>query len=114
MAANPDGDALNNLAEYALGGVPTNGNDAAGILPAIGDVNGSVLEYIHRRRSNHIELGLSYWVERNTNLVSGTWTTNGVSISGIAPAETGFETVTNEIPTGTEAEQFIRLQVQSL
>ncbi len=114
MGANPDGDALNNLAEYALGGSPTNGTVAAGILPSMGAVNGSVLEYIHRRRTNHVELGLSYWVERNTNLVSGTWTTNGVSISGTAPAETGFETVTNEISTSAEDEQFVRLKIESL
>ena len=111
--ANPDEDALNNLSEYALGGNPTNGTVAAGILPALGNVDRSVFEYIHRRRTNHVELGLSYWVERNTNLVSGTWTTNGVSISGTTAAETGFETVTNYISTSVEDEQFVRLNIIS-
>jgi len=114
LEANPDGDVLNNLAEYALGGVPTNGTIAAGILPTVGALNGSVFEYIYRRRTNHVELGLSYWVERNTNLVSGTWTTNDISFRGTAPAETGFETVTNEILTRTESEQYIRLKIQSM
>ena len=112
MTANPDGDALDNLAEYALGGNPTNAADI-GILPAMGAVNVSVLEYIHRQRSDHAARGLTYSVEATTNMVSGTWTTNGVSITGSAPAEIGFESVTNEISTSTEPEQFIRLKIIS-
>ncbi len=114
MTADPDFDIRDNLYEYAIGGNPTSSVEAAGILPIIGNANGSVFEYIHRRRTNHAALGLSYSVERTTNLVSGTWTTNGVSISGTAPAETGFEAVTNEIPTSSETEQFIRLKIKSM
>lgn len=111
--ADPDFDTRDNLLEYALGGNPTNANDA-GILPTIGNTDRSVFEYIHRRRTDRVSRGLDYIVERNTNLISGTWTTNGVSISGTAPAETGIETVTNEISTSTEPEQFIRLKIQSM
>ncbi|VGO22330.1 polysaccharide lyase family 8 super-sandwich domain-containing protein [Pontiella sulfatireligans] len=114
LLANPDGDSLNNLAEYALGGVPTNGTVSSGILPVIGSIDASFFEYIHRRRTNATALGLAYIVERNTNLVSGTWTTNGVSETGFAPAETGFEIVTNEVPTDVEPHQYIRLKIKSM
>jgi hypothetical protein len=113
MTADPDVDGLNNLGEFALGGVPTNGTDAATLFPTIGKVDNSVFEYIHRRRTDAAEVGLIYTVECSTNLISGMWTTNGIVISGTAPADTGFETVTNEIGTTSEPKQFIRLKIIS-
>jgi len=50
-------------------------------------------------------------VERNTNLVAGTWTTNGISETGTASAEAGFEIVTNQIPTTGVDEQYVRLKI---
>jgi len=111
MGANPDGDTLDNLAEYALGGVPTNGNDAGGIFPRIGTFGGSFVEYIYRRRTDYAVLGLDYSVETGTNLVSYPWTPNGVAETGVAPDGEGFESVTNEIPVDAEPQRFIRLKI---
>jgi hypothetical protein len=113
MTADPDVDGLNNLGEFALGGVPTNGTDAAALFPTIGKVDNSVFEYIHRRRTDAEAAGLIYTVECSSNLVSGNWSTNGIVISGTAPAEIGFETVTNEISTSSEDEQFLRLKISA-
>lgn len=113
-SANPDGDSFNNLFEYAVGGNPTSAVETAGVFPMIGNTDSSVFEYIHRCRTDRDARGLNYSVERTTNLVSGAWTTNGVSIAGTAQAEVGFETVTNTISTSAEDEQFIRLKVESI
>ena len=109
LLADPDGDRLSNLVEYGLGGVPTLGNDAAAILPTFG-ISDDSFQYIYRRRTDAEARGLAYWLELNTNLSSGIWITNGYSEAGTAPLETGFEAVTNRIPT-TEANQFIRLRI---
>ncbi len=111
MLADPDFDGMDNLYEYAIGAVPTNGSDSAAVIPTLGEHTGTAFEYIYRRRTNHVELGLSYMVECSTNLASGAWSTNGVSVSGSAPAETGFETVTNQIPTAGVDEQYMRLNI---
>ena len=114
MLANADGDARNNLYEYAIGANPTNDIEVAGILPGIGSLDASTLEFIYRRRTDRAARSLTYAVECTTNLISNGWTTNGVSETGFAPLETGFESVTNEISTSSEDEQFVRLKIESL
>ena len=109
---NPDGDALENLAEYGLGGSPTN-HDAFAILPRFGNKLGggsASMEYIYRRRTDRVARGLDYYLELCTDLVSNDWNTNGYAEAGFAPLETGFEAVTNQILT-TETNQFIRLRI---
>jgi len=68
------------------------------------------LEYSYRRRTDAAARGLDYSLELNTNLVSGVWSTNGYAETGTAPLETGFEAVTNQVPT-TEMNRFIRLRI---
>jgi len=109
-ADNPDADALDNLAEYGLGGAPDNPNDPASIDPVLGDPGAGTIDYIYRRRTDAAARGLDYYLELNTNLVVGSWSTNGYSETGTMPLETGFEAVTNQIPT-TEANRFIRLRI---
>ncbi|WP_168433072.1 right-handed parallel beta-helix repeat-containing protein [Pontiella sulfatireligans] len=106
-----DGDRLDNLTEYGLGGVPTNGSDAALILPTFGTTMvGNALEYVYRRRTDAAARGLIYTLEESTNLVSNDWNIISVLPSGTAPLEPGFEAVTNQIPA-TETNQFIRLRI---
>ena len=110
---NPDGDALNNLAEYAFGGAPDNPADAAGLLPVSGIESGggsNWMEYVYRRRTDAATRGLSYTLEECSNLVSGAWSAILTAPSGTAPLEAGFEAVTHQIPA-TEANQFIRLRI---
>jgi len=100
---DPDTDGLDNLAEYGLGGAPDDLLDAP--YPTFEN-----LEYVYRRRTDAAARGLSYALVGCTNLLTNTWSAVINPPSGIAPLETGFEAVTNQIPA-TEANQFIRLQI---
>ena len=104
-AENPDGDTLDNLAEYGLGGAPDNPNDAPGIVPTFEN-----LEYVYRRRTDATSRGLLYTLEESTNLISNDWNVVTNPPTGTAPLEPGFEAVTNQMPT-TETNQFIRLRI---
>ncbi len=101
-----DGDGVVNLVEFALGGNPTNPL-VTGEAPWVETGAGGV-KFVYPRR---IVSGLEYTVETCTNLLAGTWSTNGT----VELAETGsmnddFESVTNEI-TSANSQTFIRLQV---
>ncbi|VGO16317.1 hypothetical protein PDESU_04908 [Pontiella desulfatans] len=104
---DPDNDAFDNLSEYALGGNPSEPVDSPSITPAFEN-----LEYIYRRRTDREARGLGYLLELNTNLITGIWGTNGYTESGTAPLESGFEAVTNQIPTAV-SNQFIRLRIST-
>ena len=103
--AEPDG--LNNLLEYALGGNPTS-NDAAGFMPKQ-EMDGTAMKLIYQRQ-NPKDPALTYTVLDGTNLVSGLVNTNlEVGMSGVVD---GFETVTNQVLTTTEDEQFMVLKLE--
>ena len=104
--ADPDFDQINNLLEYGLGGVPTNGTPE-GILPTFGDG----LEYVYRRRADADLHGLEYRLVATTNLISGSWTTNGISVVGVAGIDSAFESVTNTV-TADDPQKFLHLQVK--
>ena len=109
MDYDADGDGMNNLLEYALGGNP-NVNDAATVMPHWA-VHGPWLDYIFNRRINYSALGLEYKVETCTNLASNPGWTNANYTELIGPASGEFETVTNRIDTRAANSRFIRLQV---
>ena len=101
-----DGDGLNNLMEFAMGGNPTNPG-VNGYTPDF--VNqGSNFRFIYPSRKN---AGLLYGLETSTNLLSGVWTNSGyVQLPGIGTLDEKFDSVTNEIPT-LDKQTFIRLNV---
>ncbi|VGO20709.1 putative Ig domain-containing protein [Pontiella sulfatireligans] len=114
-AGNDDGDALNNLYEFGLGGNPTNPSDL-GYLPTLGKMSGggsNWFEYIHVRQTDP-DSGLLYYLELSDNLASNLWTTNGYTVVGSGSFTNGFDAVTNRISTETKDEQFIRLIIESL
>jgi sialate O-acetylesterase len=109
--ANPDGDALDNLGEYALGGNPTN-DDASAVLPAHfmeNPAGTNWLYFVHNERTDDPEL--IYTVLAGTNLVSGAWKTNGVEFAGSSVVSNGWKTVTNRTEA-VEAAKFISLNVE--
>ncbi len=113
LTDDPDKDGLNNLVEFSLGGNPTNDNDF-GILPTFGmveDEGGNWLEYVYRKRTDAHAIGLEYYLELNTNLVSGTWTNAGYQITDTGESNEGFEMTTNRIPIAPFSELFIRLRI---
>lgn len=111
MDQDSDGDGINNLLEYALGGNP-NVNDAATVMPHW-EVHGSWLDYIFNRRTNYETLGLVYKVETCTNLASNSGWTNASYTELIGLVSGEFETVTNRIEIRATNSQFIRLQVEN-
>jgi len=105
--ADSDGDGIDNLVEFALGGNPTNPL-SAGHLPTFGNFS-NVFRYVYPRRINS---GLDYSVEKSTNLLDGAWTTNGcVELSEVGLINVDFESVTNVVPSD-EKEAFIRLRIK--
>jgi hypothetical protein len=109
--ANPDGDRLNNLYEWALGGDPTDEFDQ-GISPTFGTApDGSWFLYTYP--SNALATDLVYFLETDTDLVSAPgWTNDNYEVLGVAPVVDGVSYVTNRVSTTVENQQFIRLVVE--
>jgi hypothetical protein len=111
--SDPDGDGLNNLIEYALGGDPSSPSDAASIAPVVFMVHGggtNWMEYCYRRRTDAAARGLSYSLELTDDL-TGSWNTNGYSETGTAPIDAAFEMVSNRVGV-VESCGFIRLRIE--
>ena len=105
--ADSDGDGLDNLSEFALGGNPADPS-SQGRFPMFGK-HSDVFRYVYPRRRNS---GLSYWLETSDNLISNDWKTSGyVELPMVGNLDADFEAVTNEIPT-TNTHTFIRLQIE--
>ena len=101
-----DGDGLNNLAEFALGGNPTNPSEN-GYVPVFGKGMSNMV-YVYPRRKDS---GLTYWLETSTNLVSGVWTNAGYTeVPDVGGYDENFEAVTNGVVVD-EDQTFIRLRV---
>ncbi len=115
LTDNPDGDALDNLAEFALGGNPDDPVDR-GHVPVSGtvEVGGSNwFGYVYAKRKNAEAKGLTYSVEQNTDLVYGIWTTNVVEVLGSGTLDSEFDTVTNRVSADVEDRQFLKLVIES-
>ena len=106
MTEDDDGDGLDNLAEYALGGSPSDSSDR-GVLPVLETVGGD-LKYVHVQRSD--DDSLVYSLERSESLVAPAWTNAGYIIVGTNVTGGTFNYVTNSIPT-TNDTKFIRLKI---
>ncbi|VGO23057.1 hypothetical protein SCARR_05156 [Pontiella sulfatireligans] len=105
--ADSDGDGLDNLAEFALGGNPTN-PATQGFAPIFSVVSNG-FNYVYPRRLNS---DLTYSLETTDNLRSNNWT---AATYGELPAtdehSPGFEAVSNTVSlSGTNA--FLRLRIE--
>ncbi len=96
-SADPDGDAVVNLLEYALGMSPA-GNSVAGLPSAV--VVSNELQYTFRRE----RADLTYIVETSDTLTVGSWTTVATN-----PGTVG-QNVTVNIPLAG-VKKFVRLRV---
>jgi N-sulfoglucosamine sulfohydrolase len=111
-SADPDGDGVDNMTEYAFGAIPTNGNNGA-ILPMFGKPAGGdfqTLEYVYRRRRDAAKRGLHYDFSLRTDLLNGCWTEAGDTETGTAIIDSDFEWVTNSISTASTTNGFMRLK----
>jgi len=112
--ADDDGDGLNNLIEYGLGGDPTNSLDR-GYLPTgsvLRDQGTNWFDYVYFRRYVQ-DSGLTYSVELNHDLLSTNWVNAGYfELPAVQTSDQDFEAVTNRIQM-TNDTQFIRLRIQA-
>jgi len=105
-----DGDGQNNLTEFALGGNPTNGTDMGRAISML-NLDGSGADYIYPRYKDYVARNLNYQVEAASNLLSGVWSTNGVTITGVTSLDADFEAVTNRI-LSVDDQLFMRLKIE--
>lgn len=114
MTDNPDGDLANNLAEYALGGDPTNSADV-GNLPyseVVQDGGSNWFQFVYYMRNDAAVRGLSYTPQVSFDLVAGGWSTNGISTIGVGTFDSAFDSVTSRVSTASEEEQFMNLLME--
>ena len=105
-SADPDGDGLNNLLEYALGLNP----NASGTLPASLVLNGANLEYSYTRSTAAKDNGVTYQIEWSDTLAAGSWSTETVN-QQITSTQGALETVKASVPKGNGGKRFMRLRV---
>ncbi len=105
-SADPDGDGLNNLLEYALGTAP----NSSGVMPAALVLNGANLEYTYTRSTAAKDNGVTYQIEWSETLEAGSWSTETVS-QQITSTEGALETVKTSVPAGAGGKRFLRLRV---
>ncbi len=112
---NPDHDSLNNLAEWALGGNPDDGDDI-GLVPVFeqaSDGGTNYFQYVHAQRNDAAALGLSYRIEWSDDLVSTLWGNENIEITGTNVTGGAFDYVTNRIPIDAASAQFLKLVIES-
>ena len=113
-ADDPDGDGLDNLGEYGLGGAPTNSADQ-GISPvsSVALENGTNwFTYVYPERSSS-NAGISYHIETKTDLmVPPGWVDGNYEVVGVGFPGGDFVYVTNRVNANAESKQFIQLIIE--
>lgn len=99
VAADPDGDGILNLQEYAFGGDPAvssqiSGGDGGSLLPTLERVSSRVI-FNFLRKTDAGDRALSYLVESSPDLSEGSWNPvlDDVGEQAPEPAGAGFERV---------------------
>jgi hypothetical protein len=108
-SADPDGDGLSNLMEYALG----TGPNSSGVIPAVLALNGANLEYTYTRSTAAKDNGLTYQIEWSETLEAGSWSSETVT-QQITSTQGTVETVKASVPKGSTGKRFLRLKVQAV
>ena len=107
--ADPDGDGMKNLLEYALGGNPMV-DDSAVIQPSLNSESGGLV-YVYNRRIDAAARGLDYGVLLRDDLMSGSWTNIGTSAeTGSSTIDMEFQAVSNTVST-VAGEGYVSLEV---
>ena len=115
LTDNPDGDALDNLAEWAMGGNPDDIEDIGHVPTFTATEAGGTnyFEYVYAQRSDADELGLSYYLEQTVNLTVPAWTNDNIEVVSTNFTGLDFDYVTNRISSDVESVQFLQLIIES-
>ena len=103
------------MTEYAFGGDPSLVSDQGNppVESQVSDGGSNYLQYVYYERDDAAARGLASILEVGLDLVITNWGTSGIEFVGSgASVISGYNAVTNRIPTEMEAKQFIRLQVE--
>jgi len=110
--ADYDGDGVDNLMEYALGGSPIK-SDAASSHPVFQLVE-NYFVHVHNERTD--DTSLTYTVQWTDDLVNAGgvmgWETDGVEFVDESAFSDVLKAVTNQIPTLGKDQQFIRVKIE--
>ncbi len=105
--ADPDGDGVPNLLEFATGKNPTSSQKAASAVPSFSNGN---LEYRYSRSLDALNSGTTFIVEWNDTLNPNLWSSNGVS--EVVLSDDGLlQQVKASVPAGSTGRRFMRLKV---
>jgi len=104
--ADPDGDGVSNLLEFAIGTDPTHTTAAPGQITH----NGSNLVFAYQRADGAMTDGVSFIVEWSDSLQSNSWSSVGVSETILSDNGT-LQQVQATLPDGGQAQRFVRLRV---
>ncbi|WP_395736563.1 beta strand repeat-containing protein [Prosthecobacter sp.] len=106
--ADPDGDGLPNLMEFATGKNPTTAQNTAS--PGSTSVNAGALEYTYTRSLDAVASGATFTVEWNDTLNPADWSSSGVTESVLA--DNGVvQQVKATLPASATGRRFVRLTV---
>ena len=106
LQADPDGDGLVNLLEFAFGTLP---NDSSSTTAPVVSVKDGKLNLVAPRRTGIS--GLTYRVEISANLTDWQVAENVVEV-GKASAGAGMENVTFELSDGLDGANYVRWRIQ--
>ena len=104
-SADPEGDGIVNLLEFAFGSNPATPSVAS--LPSIAMPNAATLDLTFHRASSD----LRYIVESSTTLAADSWTPEYTIEKNADPATVGQD-VTIEVPLSGATKKFLRLRVE--
>lgn len=114
--ADPDGDGVNNFAEWAFGGNPTVPDAYLAGFKSIQVLPGNDFRFVFQRYINYAAVGLQYQFLVSTNLINWTPVTPNILSSDPNEDNTYYDVITMELPAAVTTGQsnlFLRIEANT-